>query len=321
MSRKMKIFYSSYIYKRHQMRLDIPSLMSLLAFEAASRHLSFTIAGRELDLTQTAISHQIKNLEERLGTLLFVRRRNALQLTVAGRQYLESVREAINMLHGATTRAKREKSTELLSISCLPTYATQCLIPALPDFQRRYPDIMLQVLTSQTFDQFKRRSYDVAFRYGTGRWAGLRSDLLQEEEIFPVCTRKMGRSVDMESPAEGLAGLTQIRTYYSSAYKDDWQAWLEASGVGPIDFAGEAIFNLQLTSLQAALDGVGIGLGRTPLVDGYLASGALFAPLPFRLRTGSGYFLVSPEDKADQEKVCLFRQWACERLGTGVPAQ
>jgi LysR family glycine cleavage system transcriptional activator len=295
--------------------------MSLLAFEAASRHLSFTIAGRELDLTQTAISHQIKNLEERLGTLLFVRRRNALQLTVAGRQYLESVREAINMLHGATARAKREKSTELLSISCLPTYATQCLIPALPDFQRRYPDIMLQVLTSQTFDQFKRRSYDVAFRYGTGRWAGLRSDLLQEEEIFPVCTRKIGRSVDMESPAEGLAGLIQIRTYYSSAYKDDWQAWLEASGMGPIDFAGEAIFNLQLTSLQAALDGVGIGLGRTPLVDGYLASGALVAPLAFRLRTKSGYFLVSPEDKADQEKVRLFRQWACERLGTGVPAK
>lgn len=293
--------------------------MSLLAFEAASRHLSFTTAGRELDLTQTAISHQIKNLEERLGTRLFVRRRNALQLTVAGRQYLESVREAINMLHGATSRAKREKTTELLTISCLPAYATLCLIPALPDFQRRHPEITLQVLTSQTFDQFKRRSYDVAFRYGTGRWSGLRSDLLQEEEIFPVCTRQMAKTIDAREPNEGLASLTQIRTYFSSAYKDDWPAWLEASGVGLIDFSAEAIFNLQLTSLQAAVDGVGIGLGRTPLVDAHLASGALVAPLEFRLRTGSGYFLVSPEDKAEQEKVCLFREWALERLGMGAP--
>src|SRR4051812_19184627 len=103
------------------MRLNIPSLMSLMAFEAASRHLSFTSAGRELDLTQTAISHQIKNLEERLGTKLFTRRRNVLQLTPAGRQYLDAVREAINVLHHATDRTRREKTTEMLTISCLPT--------------------------------------------------------------------------------------------------------------------------------------------------------------------------------------------------------
>lgn len=298
------------------MRRDIPSLMSLLAFEAASRHLSFTSAGREVDLTQTAISHQIKNLEERLGTKLFVRHRNALQLTVAGREYLESVREAIDILHNATGRAKREKTTELLTISCLPAYATHCLIPALPEFQRRHPGITLQVLTSQTFDQFKRRSYDVAFRYGRGQWAGMCADLLHEEEIFPVCTPTLAGEIDPGSPSEGLSKMTQIRTYFSSSYQDDWPVWMEAAGLGMIDFAAEAIFNLQLTSLQAAVDGVGLGLGRTPLVNSHLTSKALVVPYDFRLRTGSNYYVTSPEDKADMEKVRVFREWALERLRT-----
>ena len=289
--------------------------MSLLAFEAAARHLSFTSAGRELDLTQTAISHQVKNLEERLGTKLFVRRRNALQLTPAGRQYLEAVREAIDVLHHATDRTRREKSTEMLTISCLPTYATQCLIPALAEFQVAHPAITVQVLTSQTFDQFKRRSYDVAFRYGSGRWPDLRADLLHEEEIFPVCAPALGRRIDPSAPLATLGSLTQIRTYFSSVYQDDWPLWLDAAGWGAVEFAREAIFNLQLTSLAAAVDGVGIGLGRTPLVDRHLADGSLVAPFDHRLRTGSGYYLVSQQDKAELDKIRAFRTWACDRLG------
>lgn len=296
------------------MRLNIPSLMSLMAFEAAARHLSFTSAGRELDLTQTAISHQIKNLEERLGTKLFVRRRNLLQLTPAGRQYLDAVREGINVLHHATDRTRREKATEMLTISCLPTYATQCLIPALPEFQDRHPDITVQVLTSQTFDQFKRRSYDIAFRYGSGRWPDLRADLLHDEEIFPVCTPELARRIDADAPLETLGTLTQIRTYFSSVYQDDWPVWLDGAGWGAVEFSREAIFNLQLTSLAAAVEGVGIGLGRTPLVASYLASGHLVAPFDFRLRTGSGYYIVSQEEKADLDKIRVFREWACERL-------
>jgi LysR family glycine cleavage system transcriptional activator len=297
------------------MRPNIPSLMSLLAFEAASRHLSFTSAGRELELTQTAISHQIKNLEDRLGTKLFDRRRNVLQLTPAGREYLESVRQAINVLHSATNRTKKkEKTNEILTISCLPTYAIKCLSPALPVFLRMHPEITIQVFTSQSFDQFKRRSYDVAIRYGTGRWPGLRADLLHSEKIFPICTPLLATGLGSDSHFEQLSLMTQIRTYFSSAYQDDWPVWLEAAGLGMIEFGSEAIFNLQLTSLQAAVDGVGIAIGRTPLVDSDLARGALVAPIDFQLATGSGYYLVSPDDKVNQEKVRAFREWACEHL-------
>ncbi len=267
-----------------------------------------------MHLTQTAISHQIRNLEELLETKLFVRRRNILLLTSAGQQYLESVREAINVLHNATSRTRREKSTELLTINCLPTYATQCLIPLLPEFQEQHPSITLQVLTNQTFDQFKQRTYDVAFRYGSGRWTGLHAELLRKEEILAVCTPKLAEQIDPDDPYEALSSMTQIRTYFSSSYQDDWPKWLEASGIGAVDFAREAIFNLQITSLQAIVDGVGIGLGRTPLIDRHLANGILCAPLNHRVQTGSGYYLVSPEDKMDQPKIQQFRSWALNKL-------
>lgn len=294
---------------------NLPSLTSLLAFDAAARHLNFTAAGKELHLTQTAISHQIKNLEEHLATRLFVRRNRALVLTTAGQQYLESVRDAISLLQSATTRTRDEKATEVLTIHCLPTYAMQCLIPRLPEFQALHPNITLQVLTHSTFDQFRQRSYDIAFRYGTGQWRGLKTQLLQGEEIFPVCAPELARKIDPEAPHAAMAEMAQIRTYFSSTYQDDWPVWIEAAGLGNIDFAREIIFNLQVTSLQAMVNGVGVGLGRTPLIDHYLQQGMLSAPFKLKLKTGSGYYIVCPEDKAEQGRIRVFWQWACDTLG------
>lgn len=298
------------------MSRNLPSLTSLLAFEAAARHLNFTAAGKELHLTQTAISHQIKNLEEHLATRLFVRRNRTLALTTAGQQYLESVRDAISLLQSATARTRDEKATEVLTIHCLPTYAMQCLIPRLPDFQALHPNITLQVLTHSTFDQFRQRSYDIAFRYGTGQWQGLKTELLQSEEIFPVCTPELAQEINPETPQAGLAKLAQIRTYFSSTYQDDWPIWLEAAGFGHVDFAREIIFNLQVTSLHAMVSGAGVGLGRTPLINRYLDAGALCAPFSLRLKTGSGYYIVSPEEKANQRRIQVFWEWARQALGT-----
>lgn len=302
------------------MARDLPSLSSLLAFEAAARHLNFTVTAKELHLTQAAISHQIKNLEDHLGTKLFVRRNRALMLTTAGQQYLESVREAIAVLQSATLRTRRDKATEVLTVHCLPTYAMRCLIPRLPEFQARHPHITVQLLTHVTFDQFRQRSYDVAFRYGTGHWQGLKSARLAREEIFPVCTPALAAHIDPSAPLAGLGRLTQIRTFFSSTYQDDWPVWLEAAGLTGAEFAGEIIFNLQITSVQAMVDGLGLGLGRTPLVDAYLAEGRLCAPFGPRLETGSGYYIVSPQEKAEQEKVRVFWQWATAALQTAPQA-
>jgi LysR family glycine cleavage system transcriptional activator len=297
------------------MRPYIPSLQSLLAFEAASRHLSFTRAAQELELTQTAISHQIKTLEDRLGTKLFVRRRNVLMLTPVAREYLNSVHEAISLLSISTDRARKKKTNTFLTVTCLPTYAVKCLIPALPEFQSLHPDITVHVATSSTFDEFDRKNYDVAIRYGSGRWGAMRSDRLHGEEYFPVCTPALMDQVGAGADAERLARFRQIRTYFYSMYQDDWPAWMEAAEMKHIEFAGEAVFHLQLTSLEAAVNGVGLAIGRTPLVNGDLAAGRLVAPFRQRVSSSSAYHVTSPSDKAKLKKVEIFREWILGRLG------
>jgi LysR family glycine cleavage system transcriptional activator len=304
------------------MRPNIPSLQSLIAFDAASRHLSFTKAAQELHLTQTAISHQIRTLEERLETKLFVRRRNVLTLTPAAHEYLRSVHEAISLLSAATDNTRKAQTKTVLTVMCLPTYAVKCLIPALPEFQRAYPDITLHLNTSNTFDVFTRNAYDVAIRYGSGHWASMRTDRLHGEEFFPVCAPSLLEEAGaFDSVGEGLSRMRQVRTYFYSMYQDDWPAWLEAAGQERIEFAGESVFHLQLTSLEAAVKGMGVAIGRTPLVDADLASGVLVEPFSLRVPSSSAYFVTSPTAKAKLKKVELFREWALERLGKGAVAE
>lgn len=292
------------------MRPYLPSLQSLLAFEAAARHLSFTRAAQELELTQTAISHQIKTLEDRLGTKLFVRVRNALSLTPAAREYLVSVNDAISVLSLATERTRKNKTNTVLTVTCLPTYATTCLIPALPDFQDRHPDITVHLATSATFDEFERNTYDVAIRYGSGRWPSVRADLLHTEQFFPVCAPRLLDGLQGRPPAEVLKALRQVRTYFYSMYQDDWPKWLEAAGMAHAEFHGESVFHLQLTSLSAAVEGVGIAIGRTPLIDRDLARGQLVEPFDVRVNSSSSYYVTSPTSKSKQDKVRAFRDWA-----------
>jgi LysR family glycine cleavage system transcriptional activator len=298
------------------MRPFIPSLQSLLAFEAAARHLSFTRAAQELEVTQTAVSHQIKTLEERLDTRLFVRRRNVLSLTPAAVEYLRSVNEAISLLAVASDRTRRKKANAVLTVACLPTYAVKCLIPRLPDFQRRHPELTVHLATSSNFDDFENDSHDIAIRYGSGRWNGMRAQHIQGEEFFPVCAPDLLDELGRDGTiADRLARFTRIRTYFYSLYQDDWPAWLDAAGCSSVEFAGEAIFHLQLTSLAAAIEGGGIAIGRTPLVDRDLTRGYLVAPFELRMPSGSGYYVVSTTAKAKLRKVELFREWAMAHLG------
>lgn len=300
------------------MRPFIPSLQSLLAFESAARHLSFTRAAEELSVTQTAISHQIKALEDRLELKLFTRRRNTLALTPAATEYLRSVSEAISILAIASDTTRKKKVNTVLVIACLPSYAVHCLIPRLPDFQRQHPDITVHVSTSANFNEFDSNAYDVAIRYGSGRWSGVRADLLHGEEFFPVCAPGLLARMGSDEPdAERLARFVRIRTYYYSLYQDDWPAWLEAAGHGQVQFAGEAVFQLQITSQSAALEGMGLAIGRTPLVNRELERGTLVEPFGTRVTSSSSYFLASTTAKSKLRRVELFRQWALANLDFG----
>jgi LysR family glycine cleavage system transcriptional activator len=287
--------------------------MSLRAFEAAARHQSFTRAASELNLTQTAISHQIKNLEDLLRVPLFTRERNIIRLTDAGHQYLDSVRAAITQITAATDRVADTNRGNVLTVACLTAFAVKCLIPHLKDFRRRHADILLRIGTVVSFDLLQHHDYDVAIRYGTGEWRGFVSDKIATEEVFPVCSARLLKSGPKLQRPEDLRRHTVIRTS-SFALRDEWPMWLEAAGIPDLEFADEITCDLLLPSIQAAADGLGVVMGRTAVVNADIKAGLLVEPFNIRLPSAAGYHVVSPAGRASNPMVKVFRDWVLERL-------
>ena len=163
----------------------LPSLNGLRAFEAAARHLSFTRAAEELNVTQTAVSHLIRRLEEQLGIPLFVRRNRALELTREAASYLPAVRGAFEDLHVATARLRRAERDGVLTVSTTASLAAKWLVTRVAAFQDANPGIEVRITTSSHLVDFQRDDVDMAVRYGRGNWPGLRTDWLMAEDMFP----------------------------------------------------------------------------------------------------------------------------------------
>src|ERR1700733_13487691 len=290
------------------MTARLPSLNGLRAFEAAARHLSFTNAATELNVTQTAISHQIRRLEEELGISLFIRQNRALALTPAARDYLPGVRAAFNDLRLATERLQRKDNEHVLTVSTLASLAAKWLLPRLSAFQEAHPGIDVRITTSSTLVDFKGGDVDAAIRYGRGRWPGLRADWLTADELFPVCSPALlGGNRPLKCP-EDLAHYTLLHS--SGGYDDDWRLWLTAAGL-PSNISEQPglTFDLILMTVQAAIDGIGGAMGRTSYVEADIAKGSLVVPFKITLPADAGFYLVSPEAKADSPKLRAFRQW------------
>src|ERR1700742_3557375 len=199
----------------------LPSLNGLRAFEAAARHLSFTNAATELNVTQTAISHQIRRLEEELGIRLFVRQNRALALTAEARDYLPGVRAAFNDLRLATDRLLRKDNEHVLTVSTLASFAAKWLLPRLSSFQEEHPGIDVRITTSTALVDFKSGDVDAAIRYGRGHWPGLRTDWLLRDELFPVCSPALLEGSKGLKCPQDLVHHTLLHS--SGGYDDDWR--------------------------------------------------------------------------------------------------
>jgi LysR family glycine cleavage system transcriptional activator len=290
------------------MTARLPSLNGLRAFEAAARHLSFTVAAAELNVTQTAISHQIRRLEEELGIRLFVRQNRALALTPEAKDYLPGVRAAFNDLRLATDRLRRKDSDHVLTVSSLASLAAKWLLPRLSAFQEAHPDIDVRITTSTSLVDFKSGDVDAAIRYGRGHWPGLRADWLMADQLFPVCSLvSLTGNRPLRSP-EDLRDHTLLHT--SGGYDDDWRLWLTAAGL-PTNLSTQPglTFDLIFMTVQAAIDGIGVAMGRTSYVEGDIANGRLLVPFKITLPADAGFYLVSPQASADSPKLSAFRQW------------
>lgn len=298
------------------MTASLPSLNGLRAFEAAARHLSFTKAATELHVTQTAISHQIRRLEEQLGVKLFQRQTRALALTPDAQAFLPEVSAAFADLHAATERLLRPRRQRILTVSTLPTLGAKWLVPRLPSFQEAHPGIEVRISTSTRMADLARDGVDLAIRFGRGVWPGLRADWLMAEGIFPVCSPALLRGpIPLRTPAD-LAQHTLLHVDYQ---RDEWQLWLTAAGVAAPQTRNLSqrglTFDLAFMALQAAMDGLGVAIGHRSYVEADLAAGRLVAPFELSLPSEAGFYVVCLEAMADVPDIQVFRSWLLANTG------
>ena len=285
------------------MTQPLPPLNGLRAFEAAARHGSFTRAADELHVTQTAISHQIRKLEEELGVRLFVRTPGAVHLTQSAEAYLTAVHDAFDHLRAATAKLLGTDGRRALRVSTTPSFASTWLVPRLAGFQAEHPEIDVEVSTSMALVDFRREEVDMAIRYGRGSWPGLRATWLLSDDIFPVCTPTL--AARLRTPSD-LAGQRLIAI---STYRDMWHRWLTAAGQ-PSELADHAtVFDMPILAIQAAPGGMGVALVQGPLVEAELASGRLVVPFGLQLPSEMGFYIVAPEPNADRPEIALLRAW------------
>lgn len=298
--------------------LSLPSLNGLRAFEAAARHLSFTRAAAELNVTQTAISHQIRRLEEQLGIRLFERRTRELLLTREAAAYLPAVQAAFEELRQATARLQRPARGGMLTVSTTASLAAKWLVTRVAAFQDANPGIEVRISTSSHLVDFVREEVDMAVRYGRGSWPGLRATWLMAEDIFPVCSPALLRDgKPLRKPAD-LADHTLLHTTTS---REDWQLWLTAAGL-PISIAARRglSFDQSFMAVQAAVEGLGVALGRTRFVEADIAAGRLVVPFDVVLPADAGFYIVAPEETADTPKITLFHDWLIASVAPGAVA-
>jgi LysR family glycine cleavage system transcriptional activator len=283
----------------------LPALNALKSFEAAARHESFTRAAEELCVTQGAVSHQVKALEEELGIKLFNRERQRLVITESGREYLVVVRDALDRIALGTERLMQRQSSGALTISTSPDFAAKWLVHRLSRFAEAHPDIDLRVSATMHHVDFAREDVDLAVRHGDGNWAGLHVERLSAEQLFPVCSPKLadGRQ-RLSKPADVLKfPLLHLDS------KEHWPRWLEAAGVADADVSHGPVMNRASMLIDAAVDGQGIALARTTLAAWDLVNGRLVRPFAEALRLSKTYWIVCPKATAMLPKVKKARDW------------
>jgi LysR family glycine cleavage system transcriptional activator len=303
------------------MNQQLPPFSWLQAFEATARNSSFTRAALELGITQAAISHRIRNLEELVGTRLFVRDGNSVSLTAAAQDFLVSIRAVIDEVRLATDRVSHHDRGEVLTVAATGTFQIKCLIPLLPRFQRKYPDIKLRIRKLSSIAVNQRFDYDVAVQYGKGGLEG-RAEQVCREEVFPVCSPALMQGKDKLRTPEDLRHHTIIRVVSPVFVWDEWPRWFEASGHPDVKITSELFCDVLYPSLQAAIDGLGVVMGRNLIVKRDLDAGLLVEPFSTRLETDSGYYLTLSAS-AEREKrpiVTIFRDWLIDTIRETINA-
>ncbi len=273
------------------MHRRLPPLPALRAFEAAGRLLSFSRAADELALTQSAVSHHIRKLEAELKVKLFLRKTRAVELTTEGARYLDTVRQAFDLLADGTRDIRAGNERTVLQVSLLASFATHWLAPRLGDFSREHPDIDLQLNTSIAHADLAHGEADVAIRYGQGGWPEVDARLLMPERLSPVCSP----ALLAQRSRPGLKALADFPLLLSHARTQfEWRLWSEAAHVDISENRSVMLHDYNIV-LQAAAAGQGVAIGRLGLIADKLRSGELVPMFPEHIFSPPqlGYWLLT----------------------------
>jgi DNA-binding transcriptional LysR family regulator len=289
-------------------RREISSISSLVTFEAAARLLSFTRAASELNVTQAAVSRQIRLLETRLGFKLFVRGHRKVELTNEGRTLSRTMTHCLSTISNTLVELRRRKDDEL-QISALVAFSNLWLTPKLSAFQRLHQDLNIRVVAQDNYANLAAGDIDVALRFGEGRWDDGEAILLFHDRLFPVASAEY---IAKHPPIEGPHDVVKHHLIDSNrGYSDwiDWNDWLSALGYsGPPARIG-TWYSFYTDAVSAALNGQGLLLGWNALIENHLRSGRLKRLTVEEVMTKSAHFAVIPPAARQKASVAAFVEW------------
>lgn len=283
----------------------LPPPAWLRTFEAAARHMSFTQAADELHVTQSAVSQQIRLLEDRLGEPLFHRLPRSIQLTEAGKAYLPVVRDAFEQLSLATEQVFGYARTELVTIRATPGFGEFWLAPRLGDLYASHPDVEVRVTSTIWNAEFMEAGVDLEVRYGTDEWPELETRRLTREYLVPVCA---------PSIADRLGGnprrLADERLLHVDGFRNGWAEWLQhADAAGAVDAGRGSHFDTAILPIRLACEGLGIALGRWSLVERHIHDGRLVQPFPVSMPVDEAFYVTWPSDEPLRPEATVLRDW------------
>ncbi|MCG8670618.1 MAG: LysR substrate-binding domain-containing protein [Pseudomonadales bacterium] len=293
------------------METKIPPLHLLRVFEAAGRLLSFKEAAKELFVTPSAVSHQIKSLEEQTGFPLFRRQNRALSLTKAGQELLVVVSQHLGELRQDVARIQRRYGDPSIRAHILPFMASEYVIPNLHHFQTAHPEIELRIETGLNVVDFALQDLDIGVRMGLGDWPGLVAKKLVSIEATPLCSPQYQEQHQMRQMTD-LQDKTLIQIQWQ---EDPWKRWSEYTGI-PLNDDHKLTLDSFMNSLTAAEQGLGVAVGLLPLAHSRLQQGRLVAPFDDRIQVEEAYYLVFRPEDADREDLKLFTGWLIDLFNT-----
>jgi len=296
-------------------RRRLPPCVALRAFEAAARHGNFRRAAEDICVSPSAISHQVRALEDNLGVQLFFRDGGKPRLTSAGEQYYHDIEKIFDRLSAATRRVKSVGRQTTLSVQLFPSLVSCWMLRRLPTFQSQHPGVDIRIVSSLEQANFGIGDVDVAIAYGSADWPGLHCDFLHEEEVYLICSPELADELPALKDPDALRDQTMI---HCSIEPDEWSMWFYHTGQRKPQHCRHLEFNSRAMVLDAVADSMGVALGRTPFVLDYLDDGKVIAPYSFKFKTGFGYSLVYPEPNARYEGVAHFRTWLLREFGHEV---